>query len=85
MSVAAPIDVIDVGDYPRPDVSSQGVVAVHSFGFGHSTAACSCGWTGRRRYLKAAAEQDAWVHSMHQKCEIAVPLVIPVSALRASA
>jgi hypothetical protein len=85
MSVAAPIDVIDVGDMPRPDVLTQGIVAVHNYGFGHSTAACSCGWTARRRYLKAAAEQDAWVHSMHQKCEIAVPLVIPVSALRASA
>ncbi|MBP1822655.1 hypothetical protein [Mycobacterium sp. OAE908] len=80
MSVAAPSDVIDVGHFPGPDVLSQGVVAVHNFGFGHSTATCSCGWTGRRRCLKAAAEQDAWVHSMHQKCEIAVPLVIPVSA-----
>jgi len=38
-------------------------MAVHNYGFGHSTAACSCGWTGRRRYLKAAAERDAWVHS----------------------
>jgi hypothetical protein len=35
---------------------------------------------GRRRYLKAAAEQDAWVHSMHEKCDISVPLVIPVLA-----
>jgi hypothetical protein len=85
MSVAAPIDVIDVGVLPRPGNLSQGVVAVHNYGFGHSTAGCSCGWTGRRRYLKAAAEQDAWVHSMHEKCEIAVPLVIPISALRRSA
>jgi hypothetical protein len=61
MSVAPPIEVLAAGDLPRPN------------GFGHSTAACSCGWTGRRRYLKAAAEQDAWVHSMHEKCEIAVP------------
>jgi hypothetical protein len=80
MSVAAPIDVIDVGDLPRPDVLPQGMVAVRNYGFGHSTAACSCGWTGRRRYLKAAAQQDAWVHSLHVKCEIAVPLVIPVCA-----
>ena len=80
MSVAAPIDVIDAGILPRSDVLSQGVVAVHNFGFGHSTATCSCGWTGRRRCLKAAAEQDAWVHSMHEKCAIAFPLVIPVSA-----
>ena len=80
MSVAAPIDVIDVGVLPPPNVLSHGVVAVRNYGVGHSTAACSCGWTGRRRYLKAAAEQDAWVHSMHEKCQIAVPLVIPVSA-----
>jgi hypothetical protein len=80
MSVAAPIDVIDAGDLPRPDVLEQGVVAVHNYGFGHSTAACSCGWVGRRRYLKAAAEQDGWVHSMHEKCAIAVPLVIPFPA-----
>jgi hypothetical protein len=80
MSGAAPIDAISVGDFPRPRTVEHGVVAVHHFGFGHSTAACSCGWRGRRRYLKAAAEQDAWLHAMHQKCEIAVPLVIPVSA-----
>jgi hypothetical protein len=80
MSVAATIDAVDAGDLPRPDVLEHGVVAVYNYGFGHSTAACSCGWTGRRRYLKAAAEQDAWVHSMFEKCEISVPLVIPVFA-----
>jgi hypothetical protein len=80
MSIAAPIDAIDDGDQCWPDVLAHGVVAVHSYGFGHSSAACSCGWTGRRRYLKAAAEQDAWVHSMHEKCDISVPLVIPVVA-----
>lgn len=80
MTVAAPIDVLDAGDLRRPDLLHHGVVAVRNYGFGHSTAACSCGWIGRRRYLKAAAEQDAWVHSMHEKCDIAVPLVIPFSA-----
>jgi hypothetical protein len=80
MSIAAPIDVVHIGDAPRPGVVDQGLVVVHNFGLGHSAAACSCGWTGRRRYLKAAAEQDAWVHSMHEKCAIAVPLVIPFSA-----
>jgi hypothetical protein len=77
MSVAAPIDAIDAGGSLR---LQHGVVAVHNYRFGHSMAACSCGWVGRRRYLKAAAEQDAWLHSMHEKCEIAVPLVIPFSA-----
>jgi hypothetical protein len=34
--------------------------------------------------LKAAVEQDAWMHSMHTKCAIAVPLVTrsPASELR---
>jgi hypothetical protein len=80
MSVTASIDAVDVGDSPRPHVLNHGVVAVLNYGLGHSTAACSCGWVGRRRYLKAAAEQDAWMHSMHEKCDIAVPLVIPFSA-----
>jgi hypothetical protein len=69
---------MDAGDYPRPGAHDHGVVAVHHYGLGHSAAMCSCGWAGRRRYLKAAAEQDAWVHAMRQKCDI--PLVIPVSA-----
>jgi hypothetical protein len=80
MSIAAPIDAIDAGDLPRPDVLTHGVVAVYNYGLGHSTVACSCGWTGRRRYLKAAAKQDAWVHSMCEKCAVSVPLVIPVFA-----
>jgi hypothetical protein len=81
MSVAVTtdaIDAIDACDFGRPALDEHGVVAVQNYGFGHSTAACSCGWTGRRRYLKAAAEQDAWVHSIHEKCAVSVPLVIPV-------
>ena len=66
MSVAATIDALGVGDLGRPDGLEHGVVAVQNYGFLHSTAACSCGWTGRRRHLKAAAEQNAWVHSMHE-------------------
>jgi hypothetical protein len=78
MSIAVPTDALDAGDLPRPDPVEHGVVAVHNYGFWHSRAACSCGWRGRRRYLKAAAEQDAWLHAMHRKCAVAVPLVIPV-------
>jgi hypothetical protein len=80
MSVAVTINAIDACDVGRPALDEHGVVAVQSYGFGHSTAACSCGWMGRRRFLKAAAEQDAWVHSMHEKCAVSVPLVIPVFA-----
>ena len=80
MSVAAPIVVTDAGDLPRRDVVEPGVVAVHNYGFGHSTAACSCGWMGRRGFLKAAAAQDSWMLAIHVKCAIAVPLVIPFSA-----
>jgi hypothetical protein len=74
MSVAVPID------QPRPDLIEHGVVAVYNYRFAHSVAACSCGWTARRRFIKAAAQQDAWVHSMHDKCTVSFPLVIPVSA-----
>ena len=80
MSITAPAAAIAAGDLPRPDVLMHGLVAVHNYGFGHSVAACSCGWTARRRYLKAAAKQDAWEHSMHEKCDISIPLVIRVAA-----
>jgi hypothetical protein len=80
MSLVAPIDEVDAGDPPRPDVLEHGLVAVRNYGFRYSAAACTCGWTGRRRYLKAAAQQDAWVHSMHENCAFSVPLVIPVLA-----
>jgi hypothetical protein len=56
------------------------VVAVHKHGFAHCTAVCTCGWTGLRRYLKAAAQQDAWMHSIDNKCVVSVPLVMPAVA-----
>ncbi len=56
--------------------SEQGLVSVHHLGLGNATASCSCGWAGRRRLLKAAAEQDAWLHSMHDRCEVSSPLVL---------
>jgi hypothetical protein len=77
MSVAL---IIDAGDLPRPDLAANGVVGVHDYGFARSTAVCTCGWTGRRRYLKAAAEQDAWMHSIHDRCVVSVPLVMPAIA-----
>ena len=55
----------------------HGMVYVYNRGFGHSIAACSCGWAGQRRRLKAAAEQDAWSHCAHQGCGVSVPLVNP--------
>lgn len=57
--------------------TAQGVAYVYNRGFGDSTAGCSCGWTGKRRRLKAAAEQDAWSHCAHHGCEVSVPLVFP--------
>ena len=80
MSVAATIDAFGRRRFGAARCLEHGVVAVQNYGFLHSTAACSCGWTGRRRHLKAAAEQDAWVHSVHEKCAVSVPLVIPVFA-----
>ncbi len=77
MSVALPIDVDDA---VLPAAPVLGVVCVQDFGFGHRTARCSCGWAGKRRYVKAAAEQDAWMHSIHERCTVAVPLVRPAFA-----
>lgn len=74
MSVAF---IVDAGDLPRSDLIAHGVVAVHEYGLAHRTAVCTCGWAGRRRYLKAAAEQDAWMHSIHDRCVVSVPLVMP--------
>lgn len=61
------------------DSAEPGIVAVRVSGFAHSAAACTCGWGGRRRYLKAAAEQDAWLHAIHHKCSVSVPLVFPAA------
>ena len=74
MSVAV---TIDAGAAPRRDDFATGTVLVRTSGFANCAAACSCGWHGRRRYLKAAAEQDAWMHSIHERCVVAVPLVRP--------
>ena len=57
--------------------TGQGVAYVYNRGLGDSTAGCSCGWTGKRRRLKAAAEQDAWTHCARQGCGVSVPLVVP--------
>jgi hypothetical protein len=54
----------------------HGVVAVLDCGFAYYAAACQYGWSGRRRFIKAAANLDAWEHSMHEKCDVSVPLVI---------
>jgi hypothetical protein len=78
MSVDLPIEAEDLAPFDR---LQPGVVAVHNHGFARSVAVCSCGWIGHRRLLKAAAQQDAWAHSMHQKCTVSVPLMIRVTRL----
>jgi hypothetical protein len=76
MSVAEIIDAAaaDAGDL------TAGTARVTTFGFGHCAASCTCGWGGKRRHLKAAAEQDAWMHSIHGHCVVAVRLVRPARA-----
>lgn len=59
------------------ETTGHGTAYVYNRGIGHSTANCSCGWAGRRRRLKAAAEQDAWTHCAHAGCKVSVPLVNP--------
>jgi hypothetical protein len=77
VSVSLPIDA---GDVRRPGEVAAGTVVVTMFGFAHSAAACTCGWRGKRRCLKAMAVQDAWMHSIHEHCTVAVPLVRPALA-----
>ena len=67
---------VDVGDFEFSQQEAYGVVSVHNLGYGHSTAACSCGWAGRRRRLKAAATQDAWAHCLLDRCSVSSPLVV---------
>jgi hypothetical protein len=67
---------VDVGDFGFFEQEAHGVVSVHNLGFGRSTAACSCGWVGRRRHLKAAATQDAWAHCLLDRCSVSSPLVV---------
>jgi len=57
--------------------STARIVTVYRVRVGNSYAACSCGWSARRRILKAAACQDAWMHAAHSDCDVNVPLVIP--------
>ena len=57
-------------------LADHGVVSVHRLGPFDTTARCSCGWSGRRRLIKAAAEQDAWTHAMQDRCEVSSPLVL---------
>jgi hypothetical protein len=56
--------------------SAPRIVSVYRVRVGNSRAACSCGWSGRRRILKAEACQDAWMHAAHSGCDVNFPLVI---------
>ena len=71
---------IDAGELLPPESPTHGVVCVLDYGFAHFTATCSCGWTGRRRFLRAAANIDAWDHSVHEKSVVSVPLVLPAAS-----
>ena len=77
MSVAV---TIDAGEALPSAAVATGTVLVTSFGFANCAAGCTCGWLGKRRRLKAAAEQDAWMHAIREKCMVAVPLVRPAPA-----
>lgn len=80
MSLPEPPAVV-FGDQPAQQRCAHGVVTVLDYGLAHFAAMCSCGWTGRRRYLRSAANLDAWLHSISQKCDVSVPLVWPAAAV----
>ena len=75
MSSTARLVNVEAGPSEVFGGSRQGVVSVHVLGLANTTATCSCGWSGHRRILKAAAEQDAWAHSMQDGCMVSSPLV----------
>lgn len=77
MTIAVPLDTGDI-----PSRLSPGVVAVLEYGFARFAATCSCGWASKRRLLRAAANIDAWEHSLHEKCDVSVPLVIAATRKR---
>jgi hypothetical protein len=54
-----------------------GCTTVYRLHVGRYVAACSCGWSARRRIVKAMACQDAWMHAARGGCDVSVPLVIP--------
>lgn len=54
----------------------KGTATVHRRNVGNYRAECSCGWTAPRRWLKAAACQDAWIHAAQEGCEVSYPLVV---------
>jgi hypothetical protein len=64
-------------DHDHRRTGELGRAAVYRSHIGSSIAACSCGWSARRRILKAMACQDAWMHSARGGCDLNVPLVIP--------
>lgn len=68
--------LLDVDFRDNGDPAAHGVVSVHHVALGRSNATCSCGWSGGRRRLMAAAEQDAWVHAMRERCAVSSPLVL---------
>jgi hypothetical protein len=60
--------------YPK-DIA-PGIVVVYTAGFGSAYALCSCGWSGPRRLLTAAACLDAWAHAAENRCDVSDPMVI---------
>ncbi|OBF37788.1 hypothetical protein A5724_11535 [Mycobacterium sp. ACS1612] len=61
-----------------PEAADEaGCTAVYRSHLGSNVAACSCGWSARRRIWKSIACLDAWTHSAHVGCDLNVPLVIP--------
>jgi|KBSSwiStaDraftv2_1062776.scaffolds.fasta_scaffold569849_2 hypothetical protein len=80
MCTSYPDEVTSAAD--GQSVIERGLVVVHRVGIGYSYAMCSCGWSGSRRRLKAAACQDAWAHAAENRCNVAYPMVVSLIRFR---
>lgn len=60
---------------PAARPPSPGIVRVLLIRWRRPRSACTCGWTGPRRILRARSVLDAHLHAAQLGCQPAVPLI----------
>jgi hypothetical protein len=77
MSTPAPRDHRAPGDYARTSCErGSHMAAVYRASRWRRRAACTCGWSGARRFLRGSAVVDALLHAAGSGHEPALPLVV---------
>jgi hypothetical protein len=69
---------------PNRILTRGNVVTAFVYARGKSRAECSCGYEGRRRFIRTAAVNDALIHSARTGCQADSPLVVDERAVGAS-